>query len=163
MLHSQRLTLRPHRPEDLEDSLAMWSDPEVTRYIGATTLSREQVWARLLRHLGHWQVYHYGYMVVLHRGQFLGEVGIAEFKRDRHTLTHEAGWVFNQKSQKQGFAREAMEKLLEWFARPTDCIIHPDNAPSLKLAQKLGYQIRERMQETLVLHRPHVDKTEPRS
>lgn len=163
MLHTARLTLRQHRPEDLEDSFAMWSDPETTRYIGGTPQTREQVWARLLRHLGHWQVYNYGYLVVLHQDRFLGEVGIAEFKRDRYTLTHEAGWVFNQKSQGQGFAQEAMEKLLEWFARPTDCIIHEDNAPSLKLAEKLGYTVTKRTEQNLVLHRHHADKRVPQS
>ncbi|MFN8610221.1 MAG: GNAT family N-acetyltransferase [Vulcanimicrobiota bacterium] len=153
MLNSQRLTLRPHRPDDLEDSLAMWSDPETVRYIGGAPLTREQVWARLLRHIGHWQVYGYGYLVVLHQQRFVGEVGIAEFKRDHYQLTHEAGWVFQSGARQQGFAREAMETLLKWFARPTDCIIHPENAASLRLADRLGYRVTARSEHNLVLHR----------
>ncbi|MBS2037378.1 GNAT family N-acetyltransferase [bacterium] len=153
MLHTTRLTLRLHRPDDLEDSLALWSHPETTRYIGGLPLTREQVWARLLRHLGHWQVYGYGYMVVSYQDQFVGEVGIAEFKRDHHQLQHEAGWVFRRDFQGQGLAYEAMHKLLQWFARPTDCIIHPENEASLKLAHKLGYTITQRSEKNLVLHR----------
>lgn len=158
MLATARLHLRPHLPEDLGDSLRLWSDPATVRYIGGTPLTREEVWSRLLRNLGHWQVYGYGYFVVQHQGEFLGEVGIAEFKREGLQLHSEAGWVFLPEAQGQGFAREAVQHILEWFSRPTSCIIHPDNGPSLKLALQLQYQPHQtalyKGQPTVVHHRP---------
>ena len=46
--------MRPHTLDDFLDSFAMWSDPEVIRYIGGKPFTREEVWARLLRYAGHW-------------------------------------------------------------------------------------------------------------
>lgn len=158
MLATARLHLRPHQPEDLDDSFRLWSDLATVRFIGGTPLTREEVWSRLLRNLGHWQVYGYGYFVVQHQQQFLGEVGIAEFKREGLQLQPEAGWVFASQAQGQGFAAEAVQAMLDWFARPTSCIIHPDNVPSLKLAAHLGYRPQEttlyKGQPTVVHHRP---------
>lgn len=156
MLATARLQLRPHLPEDLDDSFRLWSDSATVRYIGGVPLTREEVWSRLLRNLGHWQVYGYGYFVVLHQGKFQGEVGIAEFKREGLRLHSEAGWVFLPEAQGQGYAREAVQKMLDWFVRPTSCIIHPDNAASLKMASQLGYHQHEtalyKGQPTVVHH-----------
>ncbi|MBN9419804.1 MAG: GNAT family N-acetyltransferase [Candidatus Eremiobacteraeota bacterium] len=158
MLATPRLQLRPHLPTDLEESYRLWSDPQTVRYIGGTPLTREEVWSRLLRNLGHWQVYSYGYFVVLHQDKFLGEVGIAEFKREGLELQPEAGWVLLPEAQGQGFAREAVQGMLDWFARPTSCIIHPDHQVSLKMAAQLGY-VAQGVQSykgrpTVVHHRP---------
>lgn len=139
MLATPRLQLRPHRPDDLDDSLKLWSNPDIVRYVGGTPLTREEVWSRLLRHLGHWQVFDYGYFVVHCQQKFLGEVGIANFKREGLQLQPEVGWVLLPEAQGHGYAGEAVQKILDWFARPTSCIIHPDNEPSLKLAARLGF------------------------
>ena len=158
MLATPRLQLRPHRPEDLEDSFCLWSNPATVRYIGGTPLTREEVWSRLLRHLGHWQVYHYGYFVVHHQHRFLGEVGIAEFKREGLCLQPEAGWAFLPEAQGKGYAREAVQKILDWFARPTSCIIDPDNHSSLRLAAQPGFRPEHTQtykgRPTVVHHRP---------
>jgi RimJ/RimL family protein N-acetyltransferase len=64
LLTTSRLTLRPHTRDDFLESYAMWSDPEVIRYIGGKPFTREEVWARLLRYAGHWAMLGYGYWVV---------------------------------------------------------------------------------------------------
>lgn len=53
-IETERLTLRGHRLEDFAESAAMWADPEVTRYISGRPFSAEEIWARLLRYVGHW-------------------------------------------------------------------------------------------------------------
>jgi RimJ/RimL family protein N-acetyltransferase len=55
-LTTPRLVLIPPQPEDLAESAAMWADPEVSAGTGQSPLPREQVWHRLLRHVGHWSV-----------------------------------------------------------------------------------------------------------
>src|ERR1041384_8238346 len=131
VLETERLTLRGHRAGDLEDSLAMWSDPRVTQHITGKPFNREEVWARLLRYLGHWQVMGYGLWVVSERatGRFIGEVGLADFKRELPISfdgAPEAGWVLGSPAHGQGYATEAMSAVLAWadeqFAR-TVCII----------------------------------------
>lgn len=167
ILETARLVLSGARPTaDLEDSLAMWSDPQVTRYIGGKTFGREEVWARLLRYVGHWAIAGYGFWQVRERAtsRFVGEVGIADFKRDIDVSfdgAPEAGWVLAPWSHGKGYATEAMTAVHAWSAAAghgrTVCLIDPPNAASLRVAAKCGYREFVRTQykraEVLVLER----------
>jgi len=149
ILETERLTLRGHRTSDLEDSLALWSDPEVVRYIGAKPAGREEVWARLLRYIGHWSVAGYGFWQIRERatGRFVGEVGLADFKRDLALSfdgAAETGWVLAPWSHGRGYATEAMTAVLAWADASvhvrTVCLIDPGNIPSLRVAMKCNYR-----------------------
>ncbi len=48
---TDRLMMRRHLIDDFDASLAMWSDPAVTRYIGGRPSTAEEVWSRLLRYV----------------------------------------------------------------------------------------------------------------
>lgn len=148
-LETARLTLRGHRPEDLDELLALWGDPQVTRFIGGKTFGREEVWARLLRYLGHWAAAGYGFWQVRERktGRFVGEVGAADFKRDLPVSfdgAPEAGWVLAPWSHGQGYASEAVAAVHGWLGAAgyprTVCIIDPTNVASRRVAEKAGYQ-----------------------
>jgi RimJ/RimL family protein N-acetyltransferase len=52
-LRTERLILRAPTLDDFADSLAMWADPTVTRFIGGRPHTKEEVWSRLLRYIGH--------------------------------------------------------------------------------------------------------------
>lgn len=148
---TDRLVLRGHRIEDFDESIAMWSDPKVVRYVGGKPFTREGVWSMRLRYAGHWALMGYGYWVVEERasGRFVGEVGFAEMKREIVPSIEgcpEAGWVLSPWSHGQGFATEAVRAALTWGAErfgPIDtvCIIDPDNVASLGVAKKCGYEV----------------------
>lgn len=148
ILETERLVLRGHRAEDLDESLALWSDPAVVRYVGGKTSGREEVWARLLRYVGHWSIAGYGFWHVRERatGRFVGEVGLADFKRDIAVSIDgapETGWVLAPWSHGKGYATEAMTAVFAWSdaAHPrTVCLVDHDNAASLRVAAKLGYR-----------------------
>jgi len=150
VLETPRLVLRQHRPSDLADSLTMWSDPVVTRYLGGTPLSEEDVWLRLLRYAGNWALLGYGFWLVQERatGAFVGEVGFHELKRDTQPSfagTPEIGWGLVPKFHRQGMAREAVRAALAWGDVHIEsdsfvCMIHPDNAASIRVAQALGFE-----------------------
>jgi RimJ/RimL family protein N-acetyltransferase len=166
-LETDRLLLRGHRPDDLADCASMWGDASVTRYIGGRPLSREEVWVKLLRNVGHWTLFGYGLWIVREKasGSFVGEVGLAEFKRDMEPSFEgrpEVGWVLAPRAHNQGFATEAVRAALAWFdeqfgSMKTVCLIDPGNAPSLRVAAKCGYTERLRTtlrnQPTIVLER----------
>lgn len=149
-LETARLLLRGHRVEDYEDCYAMWSDPAVTRHIGGRPSTREEVWGRLLRYLGHWSALGFGYWVAQGKasGRFVGELGFADFKRQLEPPLGnrpEAGWALASWAHGQGFATEALSALVSWadvrFAgRKTVCIIDPGNVASIRVAQKCGYR-----------------------
>lgn len=152
-LQTDRLTLRCHAIDDFDDSLAMWSDPAVVRYIGGRPSSAEDVWSRLLRYVGLWPALGYGYWVVTERdsGRFVGEVGLADFRRDISPPidSPESGWALAPWAYGRGFATEALAAALSWsdtnLSTPrTLCMISDGNLASIRLAEKLGYSLMAR-------------------
>ena len=149
-LETDRLTLRVHHSGDFAESAAMWADPEVTRWIGGRPFSGEEAWARLLRYAGLWSLMGFGYWVVREKAssRFVGEVGFADFRRDIVPSIQgrpEIGWVLAAWSHGQGFATEATRAAIAWGDEhlgggSTACLIHPENAPSLRVAGKCGYR-----------------------
>ena len=141
--------LRGHTAAELDDELALWSDPLVTRYIGGKPFGREEVWSRLQRYAGHWALQGFGFWQVRERGtdRFVGDVGFADFKRDLPVSfdgAPEAGWVLAPGSHGKGYATEAVLAALGWIRaagyQRTVCMIDPPNAPSHRVAGKCGYR-----------------------
>jgi RimJ/RimL family protein N-acetyltransferase len=150
MIETARLTLRPPKLEDFEPIHAMRSDPEVVRFVGGKTLSREEAWHRLMRSAGHWSLLGYGLFVVVERasGAMVGEVGLMRGERslgETFDPFPEAAWILARDHHGKGYATEAAQAAHDWFdrtqgARRTVCIINPQNAGSLQVAHKLGYR-----------------------
>lgn len=146
-LTTPRLILRTHTLSDHAACCTLWSNPEVTRFIGGRPSTQEEVWQRILRYAGLWQLLGYGYFLATDRqtGALVGEFGLADFHRDITPplgTTPEAGWAMLPHFQGRGLAREARTAMLAWADQTmprTVCMIAPENTPSLKLAQKLGY------------------------
>lgn len=149
-VETDRLRLRAHRLEDFDDCLAMWSDAEVTRFIGGKPLSGEEVWARVLRYAGHWRMLGFGYWLIEEKssGLFVGEVGFADFKRQitpSFDGIPEIGWALSPRAQGKGYATEAVRGAVAWGDQhfggvTTGCLINPDNAASVRVANKAGYE-----------------------
>lgn len=152
-LDTERLTLRAYRLDDFDDTVGMWTDPAVMRFLGKGPLTREESWTRFLRDLGHWTTLGHGCWAVRERqsGRYVGEVGIFDRHRAlasphaaRFTSAPEAGWVLAPWCYGRGFATEAMTAVLGWadrgFGAPrTVCMIDPHNVASQAVARKLGY------------------------
>ena len=148
-LETTRLFLRQHRPDDYDDSAAMWADAAVVRHIGGRAFTREESWSRVLRYVGLWEWLGYGYWCVREKqtGRFVGELGFADFKRDMTPSiagVPEAGWVLASWAHGQGFASEALEQVHAWMdaqghAR-TVCIIDQAHPASARVAHKVGYR-----------------------
>jgi RimJ/RimL family protein N-acetyltransferase len=149
-IDTERLTMRCPRLEDFEESLAMWADAQVVRYITGKPATAEDMWARLLRYVGHWQLMGFGFWVVREKGtgRFVGEVGLADFRRDIEPSlggSKEAGWVLSPWAQGKGYATEAVRAALRWAEdrfgpERVVCIIDPANEASLKVAHKCGFR-----------------------
>jgi len=149
VLETQRLRLRGHRVGDFTASSAMWADPVVTRYIGGRPFTAEEVWSRLLRYAGMWSLLGYGYWALEEKtsGEFVGELGFADMKRDIEPPLDapELGWALSTRFHGKGYATEAVRAAIAWgdehFGRArTVCIIHPGNTASFRVAEKCGYR-----------------------
>lgn len=154
-LLTDRLRLRAHTVSDFNQVAAMWADPDVTRFIGGKPQTREEAWGRLLRYAGMWALTGKGFWVIEDRTTraWLGEVGVMEAQRAMDPPfapdESEVGWSLLPSSQGKGYAQEAVVAAMAWADRTLKpsrlvCIINPDNAPSIRLAGKLGFRERTR-------------------
>ena len=156
ILETPRLLLRPHRLDDFEAMVALWADVRVAQFIGGKPSTPEESWSRLIRYIGFWPALGFGYFAITDKetGAFLGEAGLADFHRDiTPTLDGfaEAGWALAPEAWGKGFAQQALSAVLAWYAntpapRPVSCIISPDNAASIRLAEKTGFRLKAEAQ-----------------
>ena len=153
IVETERLRLRAFRESDLEAHARIMGDPEVVRHLGGTPFTREESWRRIAMASGLWPLLGYGYWAVERKGDgaYLGQAGFADFKRDMRPSIEggpEMGWIFAPHAQGQGYAGEAVLAGLGWIdealpGREVTAIIDPGNAPSIRVAEKAGFSIRE--------------------
>jgi RimJ/RimL family protein N-acetyltransferase len=149
VLETPRLRLRPHRADDLDALHAIWSEPDVYRYIGGEPATRQDVWMRLLRYGGMWPMLGYGFWAVEDKasGALVGDLGYADFQREITPSLDgmlELGWVLAPSVHGRGYASEALAAVLGWGdrylgAHRAACIISPENAASIRVAEKAGF------------------------
>lgn len=150
IVETSRVRLRPHRVEDLENYLQIWSGPAEPGNPAGFSLNGEEAWYRLLRFVGHWSHFGYGLFVVEDRanGRLIGEAGFARFNRGidaQFDNAPEAAWRVLPEYRGKGLASEVMLAAAEWFDRNafaprTVCIIDPANTGSIKVADRVGFK-----------------------
>lgn len=150
LLETPDLLLRGPRPSDLPEATAMHSEPAFYRYLGNKPHSQEDVWRRLLGQLGHWAMLGYGSWAIEEKAtsRYIGTIGFFDFQRDLTPSisgSPEAGWVLTPRVHGHGYASQALQVALAWAdthiaTERITCIIDPDNAASLRLAGRFGFQ-----------------------
>ncbi len=148
-LLTPRLALRGHKASDFETVHAFWCEPAVYQFIAGKPASREDSWRGILRHIGQWHVMGFGFWILEDpaTGRLVGEAGFLDCKRDilpSMNETPEVGWALHPDFHGKGLATEALTAIMAWGdanlkQSPFACMIAPQNAASLRLAQKLGF------------------------
>ena len=148
VITTERLILTPHAAEDFTALSRLWANPDFTCQIGLPVMSPETVWFRLLRDIGHWQVFGYGNWAIRQKGDdtYLGSVGLFHYRRDMEPAVDmpEVGWGLDPAVHGKGFGREAVAAALahadhDLRINRAFCMIDPRNAPSLKLGAGAGF------------------------
>ncbi len=155
-LTTDRLILRPHRPEDFDDFAALLGDPTAMAFIGGA-MSKALAWRHFTQNIGQWVASGYGFFLVYQRegGILIGRVG-----------THmpvgwpgtEVGWALHGHAHGRGYATEAASAAMDWAANSlgwTEIIhcIDAENEPSMAVARRLGSTVlREAMLPDPVNH-----------
>jgi RimJ/RimL family protein N-acetyltransferase len=148
---THRLKLRAHEASDFEVLATHWAHPETIRFIGGQARSAQDVWTRnILRNRGLWEVLGYGYWLAEDRksGDFVGEVGFADFHRETEPAfwgVPECGWVISPDHFGKGYASEAVGAIHDWLdgelaGAKSVCVIDKDNHASIRIAEKFGYE-----------------------
>jgi RimJ/RimL family protein N-acetyltransferase len=152
-LETARLVLRAITADDLPAYAAMMAHGPTVRFLGGATLTREEAWRKLLTNPGMWAWLGYGYWAIERKadGRLIGQLGFGEFRRDLVPAIEtipEMGWAFHLDEAGQGYASEAAAAALAWIdatLAPDEivAIIDPDNAASIRVAEKAGFAQRE--------------------
>ena len=148
-LQTERLVLRHVRPGDIDYFADAHGDEEIMRHLGGP-LGREDAWRRALTGAGFWGVLGIGLWAVERRSDAttIGHIGFFDFQREMAPSIAgepEMGWIFSRAAQGQGLATEAGRAALEWIDEALGpasipAIIDPENAPSIRLAERLGFR-----------------------
>lgn len=140
---TERLILRHYRLEDFENHYRLCADPDVMRYLlGGKPLSRFEAWRHMAYLVGHRELLGYGYYAVEEKdtGRFVGRIG---FTNPEGWPGFELGWTIAPEFQGRGYATEGGRFLLNYAFHEMDkphviSVIHPDNKPSIRVAERLG-------------------------
>lgn len=142
VLETSRLVLRELRNADLDDYAQICADDEVMRFLGGKPLSRSEAWRGLAFFLGHWQLRGFGMWGVVEKAthRLIGRIG---FHQPEEWPGFEIGWMIDRRVWGQGLATEGAGAILELAApnygqQHVISLIHPDNAASIRVAEKLG-------------------------
>jgi len=167
-IETERLILRQWRKDDFRPYHAILSHPEVHKHFGPTPMNAEDAWRRLTSFVGGWQFVGFGMWAVEEKAgsRLVGVAGLFNAWRDLEPEfgeEPEMGWIMAAETHGKGLATEACRAVLEWAETnlpptPIWAIIAPAHQPSIKLADKLGFeQIGEALyhgEPTLVFRRP---------
>ena len=143
-LLTERLHLRPFRADDFEAHAEICADPEVMQFIRAGALSRSDAWWQLARYVGHWQLRGFGLWAVVERatGRLVGHLGFLE-PEGGHGF--EMGWALAREAWGKGLA---LEHAFTSMGRDgVACVIRPENARSIRLAERLGGRLESEFEE----------------
>ncbi len=155
VLCAERLILRGFQRDDFEAIYRIGADAQITRFMGGPVLSRTTAWEKFLRGPAMWSIIGYGMWIVERRsdGSVLGQIGFADFMREMDpplANTPEMAWILggggpNGVDLGQSYGSEALKAVLAWGdahlgETKYQCIIDPDNMPSLRLAARFGFK-----------------------
>ena len=141
VLQTERLTLR--RPEacDFDAWAAFCADPDTMRFLGGAQ-NRATAWRTMCTMAGAWDVRGFSMFSVIERasGRWIGRIGPWQPEGWPGT---EVGWGLAAEFAGKGYALEAARAAMDyafdtlgWDAAIHT--IHPDNAASIALAERLG-------------------------
>ena len=158
-LETPRLRLRMFRQADFDAYADMLADPQVARYLShGQPLSSSEAWRHMAMLLGHWQLLGFGPWAVEEcaSGELVGRIG-PYFPAGWPGL--ELAWTIRRQSWGRGYATEGARAALAYVFKQMGrdrviSLIRPRNTASIRVAEKLGQRLQDRMefygQEALV-------------
>ena len=157
-----RVGFRCWSTADLPLALALWGDPQVTRFIGGP-FSRDQIRQRLEDEIAMMRAHHVQYwpLFMLRSGEHVGCGGLRPYDLD-HGI-YELGFHLRPAYWGQGLAVEVGQAIITFAfdtlrATALRAGHHPANAPSQRVLEKLGFHFthEELYPPTGLQHRSYV-------
>ena len=143
-LRTSRLGFRHWFPDDLPLALALWGDPEVSRFLGGP-FTPGAVKRKLAAEIENLQLHHIQYWPVflLANGDHVGCCGLRPYNPEE--LIYEMGFHLRTHYWGMGLASEAGQAVVDYgFQRLSANALfaghHPENLASKRVLEKLGFR-----------------------
>jgi RimJ/RimL family protein N-acetyltransferase len=154
-LETDRLVLRPPEVADLDGYAAVFADPEVVRFLWTAPQTRDESLAAIERMRKHWDRHGIGLFSVVRKEdeRLLGRVGFLLWDPARWVnamreeldgeLETEVGWTIGSEHWGRGYATEAATACRDFALGELGLtrlvsVIAPENAASIRVAEKIG-------------------------
>lgn len=140
VIETERLILRPNRPEDFDAYAAFYATDRARLRGGVKT--RAQAWIQFAAEIGHWSLRGYGFWAVEDKatGAYCGQVGLWN---PEGWAEPEIGWLMMEGFEGKGYAHEAALRARAYayntlgWTRAASCISE-GNDRSIRLAERMG-------------------------
>jgi RimJ/RimL family protein N-acetyltransferase len=139
---TERLVLRPYEAGDLDDSIALTTDPDVMRFVGDGVMTRDRAAELFGKIFGIYERNEWEIWAAVSRedGLFVGHVEI----KPRHGAgDHEIVYVLAPRAWGRGYATEIAAAVVRYgfdvlgYDR-VSATVDPGNAPSIRILEKVG-------------------------
>ncbi len=156
-LTTERLRLRHWQIGDFEPYAALKTSVELQTYTPSGPVTREQAWESFCAAPGEWAVRGLGVFLVADIESDLA-IGFAGFWFPVYIDEPELCWSLFPGNEGKGYATEAAAAARDWaYAEkglpPLMSFIHPENAASIAVAERLGATLEK---ETTLLGAPRL-------
>jgi RimJ/RimL family protein N-acetyltransferase len=145
---TERLTVREWAEEDLEDAFAIYSDPEVMRYLGAQPAVPIESREKMAERMRYWKERDrdlqpgLGFWAIEVGGKAIGSVILRPLPSD---VKIEVGWHLGRHYWGYGYATEAAAGAIRHGFETVGLdeiysIIYPENLRSVRVAERLSME-----------------------
>ena len=145
ILETKRCVVRELTLEDLDDLFVLYRDEEICRYTDALHAYEEEKELQRAYIENMYRYFGYGLWLVFSKetGELIGRAGL-EHREYHDEIELDLGYVIGTNYQRQGFATEICEAIIEYAKENTgferiNVLIKDENLASKKVAQKLGF------------------------
>lgn len=152
VIETPRLTLRELTTGDLDDLAAMYADAEVMQFIGrGGVLAREDAERYIDRQIRSYRERGFGEWATVLRdtGETVGMCGLIVWPDIDGAVETEVAYLLARTAWGRGLGTEAAGAIRDWGARElglerlVSCI-YPENATSIRVAEKIGMRFEKR-------------------
>jgi len=140
-IETERLRLRPLRPDDIEALAEVYLDPRVMRWIGANT--REDVEQEVVLQAGHQAEHGWSFWAVEERatGRMIGDCGLQPLEHRGPEV--ELGYDLHPDTWGRGLGTEAARAVMAQAFGPLAvervvAVVKPDHVASQRVLEKAG-------------------------
>jgi RimJ/RimL family protein N-acetyltransferase len=156
-IETERLRLRALSLDDLDGVARVLTDPEAMRYF-PRAFTRDEARGWIERSLGRYASEGTGLFAVERRADaaFLGDTGLV-VQRPGGVEDLEVGYHFARDQWGQGYATEAARACVQLALGPLGvqrvvAMVRPENAPSQRVARRLGMRVEKQIVHAGMVH-----------